>query len=97
MVKPGLRIDKEIDLIEEIEKILDRLFEEEGNPISISIEMLPRYIAKALISRSIHMTERDARYYLTKRLRRYKVITTCIVIPGTYNGRIWKVEKIAIE
>jgi len=34
MVKPSLSvINKEIDLIEEIEKILDKLFEKEGSPI----------------------------------------------------------------
>ncbi len=86
-----------IDLIEEIEKILDKLFEREGNPQSLAIEMLPRYISKALIAIGIHMTEQDARYYLTKRLRRYRVRTTFTVVPGTYNGRFWKIEKILCE
>jgi hypothetical protein len=86
-----------IDLIEEIEKILDKLFERQGNPQSLAIEMLPRYISKALIAIGVHMTEQDARYYLTKRLRRYRVRTTFTVVPGTYNGRFWKIEKILYE
>jgi hypothetical protein len=99
MVRPSERLidQTKIDLIDEIEKILNKLFEREGNPQSLAIEMLPRYISKALIAIGVHMTEQDARYYLTKRLRRYKVRTICTVVPGTYNGRFWKIEKITYE